>query len=72
LLVFVLVSEDDLGEGSTSAWIVHDVSHNTLDVSSSFSEIECSEASRSDSLASVSFENGATTVTLCPDDFSHD
>lgn len=32
LLVFVLVSEDDLGEGSTSAGVVNDVSHNSLDV----------------------------------------
>jgi hypothetical protein len=33
LLVSVLVSEDNLGKGGTSAWIVHNVPHNTLNVS---------------------------------------
>ena len=33
LLEFVLVSENDLGEGGASAWIVNDVLHNALDVS---------------------------------------
>jgi len=33
LLVFVLVFKDDLGEWGTTAWVVHDVSHNALDVS---------------------------------------
>jgi hypothetical protein len=33
LLEFVLVSENDLSEGSASAWVVHDVLDNTLDVS---------------------------------------
>ena len=33
LLEFVLVSEDDLSEGSASAWIVQNVLDNTLDVS---------------------------------------
>lgn len=32
LLVFVLVSEDDLGERSTSTGVVDNVSHDTLDV----------------------------------------
>ena len=33
LLEFVLVSEHDLGEGSASAGVVHDVLDDTLDVS---------------------------------------
>ena len=33
LLEFVLVSENDLGKGGTSARIVHDVLHDALDVS---------------------------------------
>lgn len=33
LLEFVLVSEDDLGEGGASAWVVNDVLNNALDVS---------------------------------------
>ena len=32
LLVFVLVSEDDLGEGGTSTSIMNNVSHNSLDI----------------------------------------
>jgi hypothetical protein len=33
LLEFVLVSENDLGKGSATAGIVHDVLHDSLDVS---------------------------------------
>jgi hypothetical protein len=33
LLVFVLVSEDNLGEGGSAASIVNNVSHYSLDVS---------------------------------------
>jgi len=33
LLEFVLVSETDLGQGSASTGIVHNVFHNSLDVS---------------------------------------
>ena len=32
MLVFVLVSEHDLGEGSTSTGVVDNVSHDSLDV----------------------------------------
>ena len=33
LLEFVLVSEDNLGKGGATAWIVHNVLHDSLDVS---------------------------------------
>jgi hypothetical protein len=32
MLVFVLVSEDNFGEGSTTTSVVNNVSHDTLDI----------------------------------------
>lgn len=32
LLEFVLVSENDFGKRSATAWVVHNVLHDTLDV----------------------------------------
>jgi len=72
LLVSVLVSEGDLGEGCTSAWVVHDVLDNTLDVTVSLWIVQGSEASRCDSLRGVSFENRASASSLSSDDSSHD
>jgi len=71
LLVFVLVSEHDLGEGGTSTSVVDDVSHDTLDVAGSLGEVEGSEAGGGNSLAGVRLENGRATVTLGSDNFSH-
>jgi len=65
MLVFVLVSEDDLGERCTSTGIVYNVPDYSLDVTSSLSVVKSSEAGGGNSLASVSFENGAASVTLC-------
>jgi len=69
--VFVLVSEDNLGEGGTSTAVVDDVSHDTLDVALSFGEIKSSEASWCNSLRSVRLEDCGRTVTLRSDNFSH-
>lgn len=55
--IFIGVSEDDLGEGSTTAGIVEDLSNDTLDVTVLFSEIENSESSRSDSVVLVGLED---------------
>jgi len=71
LLVFVLVSEHDLGEGGTSAGVVDDVSHDSLHVAGSLSEVESSEASGGHSLAGVGLEDGGRSVTLGSDNFSH-
>lgn len=71
LFVFVLVSEDNLGEGCTSTTVVDDVSHNTLDVALSFGEIKSSEACGCNSLRSVRLEDCGRTVTLRSDNFSH-
>ena len=44
MLVFVLVSEDNFGEGSTSTSVVDNVSHDTLDIPTS--NLETSSVSR--------------------------
>jgi len=72
LLEFVLVSENDLGEGGASAWIVNDVLHNALDVSFTLSEIEGSECSGCNSLVSVRLENSSATTPLGSNNSSHD
>jgi len=70
--VFIRVSEDDLGEGSTTAGIVDDLSDDTLDVTVLFSEIENSESSRSDSVVLVGLEDGVLlTSSLTSNDFTH-
>jgi len=55
--ILIGVSEDDLGEGSTTAGIVEDLSDDTLDVTILFSEIEYSESSGSDSVMLVGLED---------------
>jgi len=55
--VLVRVSEDDLGKGSSTTGIVDDLSDDTLDVTISFSEIENSESSGSDSVMLVGLED---------------
>jgi len=72
LLVFVLVFENDLGEGGTTAGVVHDVSHNALDVSSALDVVQSSEASWGDSLRGVSLEDGTSSASLRSDNSSHE
>jgi len=55
--IFIGVSEDDLGEGSTTAGIVEDLSDDTLDVTILLSEVENSESSGSDSVVLVGLED---------------
>jgi len=45
LLVFVLVSENDFGKRCATARIVHNVLHNSFDVSFALSEVQGSETS---------------------------
>jgi len=71
LFVFVLVSEANLSKRSTSAGVMNDVSHNTLNVTLSLSVIDGPKAGRSDSLASVGLEDSGVSVTLRSDYFSH-
>jgi len=70
--VLIRVSEDDLSKGSTTAGIVDDLSDNTLNVTISFSEIENSESSGSDSVMLVGLEDGVLlTSSTTSDDFTH-
>lgn len=55
--ILIGVSEDDLGEGSTTAGIVEDLSDDTLDVTVLLSEIENSESSGGDSVVLVGLED---------------
>ena len=72
VLVFILVSEDNLSEGCASSRVVNDVLDNSLDVSLSLNEVECSEFGGGHSLVSVSFKDTAASVSLGPDASSHD
>lgn len=70
--IFIGVSEDDLGEGSTTAGIVEDLSDDTLDVTVLLSEIENSESSGSDSVVLVGLEDRVLlTSSLTSNDFTH-
>jgi hypothetical protein len=71
LFVFVLVSEANLSKRGTSAGIVHDVSHNTLNVTFSLSVVDSPKTGGSDSPAGVGLENSGVSVTLRSDHFSH-
>jgi hypothetical protein len=64
LLEFVLVSESDLGKGGATARIVHDVFHDTLNVSLALCKVQSSEGGGGNSLAGMRLENGATTTSL--------
>jgi hypothetical protein len=50
LLEFVLVSENNLGKRGATAGVVHNVLHDSLDVSSAFHEVQGSESCGCDSL----------------------
>eukprot|EP00354_Favella_ehrenbergii_P005530 CAMPEP_0170459426 /NCGR_PEP_ID=MMETSP0123-20130129/6122_1 /TAXON_ID=182087 /ORGANISM="Favella ehrenbergii, Strain Fehren 1" /LENGTH=259 /DNA_ID=CAMNT_0010724015 /DNA_START=129 /DNA_END=909 /DNA_ORIENTATION=+ len=65
LLEFVLVSENDLGKGSATAGIVHDVLHDSLDVSFALGKVQSSEGGGGDPLRGMGLENSATTTSLC-------
>jgi len=69
--VFVLVSERNLGKRGTSAGVVHNVFHNTPQVTLSLSVVEGPEAGRCDSSAGVGLEDSRVSVTLRSDHFSH-
>lgn len=70
--VFVRVSEDDLGEGSTTAGVVEDFSDDTLDVTILFCVIKNSEGSRGNSVVLVCLEDTVLlTSSLTSNDFTH-
>jgi len=70
--VLIRVSEDDLSKGSSTTRIMEDFSDNTLDVTISFSEIENSESSGSDSVMLVGLKDRVLlTSSITSDDFTH-
>jgi len=70
--VLIRVSEDDLSKGSSTTRIMEDFSDNTLDVTISFSEIENSESSGSDSVMLVGLKDRVLlTSSTTSDDFTH-
>jgi hypothetical protein len=72
LLVPVRVSEDNLGKWRTSARIMNNVLHNTLDVALLLSIIERSESRRGDLVGLVRSKNKTTTVSLGSNTSTHD
>jgi hypothetical protein len=69
-LVAVGVTEDDTGEGSTTASIVDDLLHNTPDVTVALREVERTELGRRLVVVGVRLEDGMRTP-LCPDNPTH-
>jgi hypothetical protein len=64
LLVSVCISEDNFCKWRSSAWVVDNVLHNSLDVSVSLNVVKSSESSWRNSLGCVCCENKTTTVSL--------
>jgi len=64
LLEFVLISEHNLCKRSASAWVVNDVLHDSLDVTSTLSEVQCSETCWCNSMMGVGLENSAASTSL--------
>jgi len=64
LLVFVLVSENDFGKRCATARIVHDVLHDSTNVSFTLCEVQGSETSWGDSLRGVGLEDAARSAPL--------
>jgi len=70
--VLIRISEDDLSEGSSTSGIMDDLSDDALNVTISFSEIENSESSGSDSVMLVGLEDRVLfTSSTTSDDFTH-
>jgi len=72
LLVFVLVSENNLCERCASTWVVHNILHDSLDVSSTLGEVQGSEAGWSYSLRGVGLEDSGSSMSLRSNYSSHD
>lgn len=68
--VAVGVTENDSGEGSTTARVVDDLLHDSTNVAITFSKVERTKASGSLVKTSVRFEDGVRSP-LCPNDPTH-
>lgn len=71
LLVLVGVSEDDLGEGSSTTGVMDDLSDNSSDVSVSLGVVEISELGSALSEPGVGGEDRTSTLSLVSNDTTH-
>mmetsp|Transcript_24236 Transcript_24236/g.38015 ORF Transcript_24236/g.38015 Transcript_24236/m.38015 type:complete len:302 (-) Transcript_24236:49-954(-) len=70
-LVTVSIQELDLGNGSSTTRVVHDVLDDTTDVSTTFGVVDGTKLHSSLAGACVSLEDGGLTLPLCLDVLSH-
>jgi hypothetical protein len=70
-LEVVGVLELDLGNGSASARVVHDVLHNTLDVAVSLGVVILLHGHRALASSGVSPEHGSLSLSLRANDLTH-
>jgi len=64
MLVFVLVSENNLGKRSSSARVVYNVLNNALNVPASFGKVQSSESGWGDSVIGITLEHSGSSVSL--------
>jgi len=72
LLVSVCISECNLCEWCTPAWVMNDVLHNTLHIPLSLNKVQSSESGWGNSVSAARLENKTTSVSLCSDASTHD
>jgi len=72
LLVSVCISEGNLCKWCSSAWIMNDILHNTLQVSLFLTIVESSESRWSNSVSAARCKNKTTSVSLCSNASTHD
>jgi len=65
------IAEDDAGEGSTTTGIVHDLLHQTADVTVTFGIVESTELGGALAVLSDRSEDRAFTFSLTTDDATH-
>lgn len=71
LLVTVLITELDLGEGSTTTGIVDDLTDDTTDVAVTLGEIESTELGGALAVLGVSLEDTTVTLALSTNNTTH-
>ncbi|KAH3670706.1 hypothetical protein OGAPHI_001221 [Ogataea philodendri] len=70
-LVLVWVSEGNLGQWSSTTWVVQDLLHNTSDVSVLLGVVQGSQLGSTLSQSGVRSEDGAGTLSLVSDNSTH-
>jgi len=69
--VLVAIAESDDGEWRTTARIVLNLSHHTLDVAVTLGKVHVTELGGALAVKCVRFEGGTGALTLCTDDATH-